>query len=186
MASALLESALMKNHFSLVLVLALAGTACSKQDTPAKDATTAQTEASSGQDNLTDEAKSQKDPNEGNIVLGPKLKALCDMPTANFAFDSDALSTDAQSALNALAECFTTGKAKGRSMRLVGHTDPRGPESYNTALGQRRAASVAKYLATQGLEDDRMESSSRGEDEATGTDDAGWAKDRKVEIFLAD
>lgn len=177
----------MKNHSSLVLVLALAGTACSKQDTaPAKDATTAQTEVSSGDEALSDEVKGQKDPNEGNIVIGPKLKALCEMPTANFAFDSDALSSDAQAALNALAECFTTGKAKGRSMRLVGHTDPRGPDSYNLALGQRRAASVAKYLGDKGLEDDRMESSSRGEDEATGTDEAGWAKDRKVEIVLAD
>ena len=177
----------MKNH-CLVLVLALTGTACSNKDAaPAKDPSTAPTEvASTDEDKLTDEVKADKDPNEGNIVLGPKLKALCDMPTANFDFDSDALSDDARSALNALAECFTTGKAKGRSMRLVGHTDSRGPASYNTALGQRRAASVAKYLGSQGVEEARMESSSRGEDEAFGIDEEGWAKDRKVEIVLAD
>jgi peptidoglycan-associated lipoprotein len=29
-----------------------------------------------------------------------------------------------------------------------------------------------------------METSSKGEFEATGTDDDGWARDRKVEILL--
>ncbi|MBW2527257.1 MAG: OmpA family protein [Deltaproteobacteria bacterium] len=127
-----------------------------------------------------------KDPNRGNIVIGPKIQALCDLPTANFGFDSAALDATAKGALDALATCFVSGKAKGKGMRLVGHADPRGETEYNFGLGQKRAASVASYLQGKGVEEARLETSSRGETEATGTDEEGWARDRKVEIFLAE
>jgi len=94
---------------------------------------------------------------------------------------------DAAAALDALAACFSEGgAAAGEGMRLVGHADPRGTEEYNMALGQRRAGSVAGYLSGKGLGDDKLETSSRGEMDATGTDEATWAEDRKVMIFLAE
>lgn len=127
-----------------------------------------------------------KDPGKGNIVIGPKIQALCKLPTASFAFDSAALNATAKEALNALAACFASGPAKGKDMRLVGHADPRGEVEYNFALGQKRAGSVASYLQNQGLSEDRLLTSSRGETDATGTDEEGWAADRKVEIFLAE
>jgi peptidoglycan-associated lipoprotein len=127
-----------------------------------------------------------KNPDEGNIRLGPKLKELCSMPTARFGFDSANLSPEAGKSLEALAECFVSGPAVGKGMRIVGHTDPRGPEDYNMALGKRRADSVAKHLTKRGVDKSRIASSSMGEQEATGTDDASWEQDRKVQIFLAE
>jgi peptidoglycan-associated lipoprotein len=96
------------------------------------------------------------------------------------------VSADATAALDALARCFISGPLKGKGMRLVGHADPRGEVEYNLALGQQRAGSVSDFIARKGLESGRMATSSRGEFEATGTDEDGWALDRKVEIFLAE
>lgn len=114
------------------------------------------------------------------------VKACGDLPTARFAFDSSDVAADASNALDALARCFISGPLKGKGMKLVGHADPRGETEYNLALGQRRAGSVSDYLGKKGLEGGRMATSSKGEFEATGTDEDGWAKDRKVEILLAE
>jgi peptidoglycan-associated lipoprotein len=114
------------------------------------------------------------------------LKACGGLPTAHFAFDSSAVDPGAAMALDALARCFTSGPLQGRGMRLVGHADSRGEIEYNLALGQRRAGNVAGYLAQRGMPAARMQSTSRGEFEARGTDEVGWAKDRKVDVILAE
>jgi outer membrane protein OmpA-like peptidoglycan-associated protein len=53
-------------------------------------------------------------------------------------------------------------------------------------LGQRRAGNVEQFLTTRNVPATRIESSSRGELSATGTDEASWARDRKVEISMAE
>jgi peptidoglycan-associated lipoprotein len=42
------------------------------------------------------------------------------------------------------------------------------------------------YLTTQGLANKQAETTSRGELDATGTDDTGWSEDRRVDVILAD
>jgi peptidoglycan-associated lipoprotein len=71
-------------------------------------------------------------------------------------------------------------------MLLTGHTDPRGEVEYNLGLGQRRAGSVANYLAGRGMARAHLGATSHGELDATGTDEAGWARDRKVDVTLAE
>jgi peptidoglycan-associated lipoprotein len=115
------------------------------------------------------------------------LKACGDIPTAHFAFDSASIGADAQGALDALARCFVSGPLKGsKGMRLVGHADSRGETEYNLALGQKRAGSVGEYLGTKGLEKSRIQTLSKGAFEATGTDEEGWARDRKVDVTLSE
>jgi peptidoglycan-associated lipoprotein len=151
-----------------------------KTDTevPTSDAPT----ASQGQ-KLGDQ---DNDPGKAGIVIDDRIASLCDIPTAHFDFDSSALSPQARAALDALASCFIDGPAKGKGMRMVGHADPRGTEEYNFGLGQRRAGSVATYITNRGLAESAIETSSRGELDAKGSDEDTWARDRKVEIFLAD
>jgi len=127
-----------------------------------------------------------KNPDQSSIWLDPKVAELCDIPTAQFDFDKSNITDEAGAALDALAACFMDGAAKDQGMRLVGHADPRGTEDYNMALGQRRAGSVAGYLGGKGLGNARLETSSRGELDAKGSDEASWAADRKVEIYLAE
>jgi peptidoglycan-associated lipoprotein len=129
-----------------------------------------------------------KSPTSGSIQIDDKIiKACGDIPTAHFAFDSASIGPDAQASLDALARCFVSGPLKGsKGMRLVGHADPRGEVEYNLALGQKRAGSVGEYLNTKGLEKSRVQTLSKGAFEATGTDEEGWAHDRKVDVTLAE
>ncbi len=121
------------------------------------------------------------------IHIDDKIVKLCgDLPTAHFAFDSAGVEPDAAQALDALARCFVSGPGKGKSLILTGSTDPRGPADYNMSLGGHRAGSVADFLGQKGMEKGRLHTNSNGDLSATGTDEVGWAKDRKVEITLAD
>jgi peptidoglycan-associated lipoprotein len=126
-------------------------------------------------------------PTSGSVHIDERIMKACgDLPSAHFAFDSAAIRAEADTALDALARCFVSGPLKGHGMKLIGHADPRGEHEYNFALGQRRAGSVATYLSGKGLDAAHVQSSSKGDTEATGTDEAGWARDRVVDIFLAD
>ena len=69
-------------------------------------------------------------------------------------------------------------------MRLVGHADPRGDEEYNMVLGGRRADNVKSAIVQAGLHSSKIATTSRGEMDATGTDEAGWEKDRRVDVML--
>ena len=69
-------------------------------------------------------------------------------------------------------------------MRLVGHADPRGDEEYNYVLGQRRADNVRSAVVDAGMAAASIAATSRGEDDASGSDEQGWAKDRRVDIVL--
>jgi len=86
--------------------------------------------------------------------------------------------------LQRIADCFIAGPLKDRQMRLVGRTDPRGDEEYNYILGQRRADNVKGTLLGFGMRGERVSTTSRGENDATGIDDAGWSTDRRVDMLL--
>ena len=129
---------------------------------------------------------SNDNPNQSNLAISDEIRKACGISDAEafFAFDSANVRPQDKAVLKKLADCFSTGPLKGRRMRLVGHADPRGDEEYNRVLGQRRADSVKGAIATAGLDSAKMETTSRGEDDASGTDDNGWAKDRRVDVML--
>ncbi len=58
-------------------------------------------------------------------------------------------------------------------------------DDYNMTLGQSRAASVATYLVHNGMQKEKTESTSRGAMDAIGTDEPTWARDRRVDMILA-
>jgi peptidoglycan-associated lipoprotein len=120
------------------------------------------------------------------VNIDKRIVDPCQLEMPRFDFDSASVSPAAAKALDSLADCFINGKAKGMGMKLVGHADERGETMYNFGLGQRRAGSVGNYLQKKGMAPDKVESSSRGELDATGTDDDGWARDRRVDIMLAE
>ncbi len=76
-------------------------------------------------------------------------------------------------------ECYR-GQGSGVSLLLSGAADPRGTEEYNIALGERRAQAVRSYLVSLGLDGNSVSTTSVGEEMASGTDEAGWARDRNV------
>lgn len=79
---------------------------------------------------------------------------------------------------------FLQRESEGK-ITVVGHTDSRASESYNQGLSERRAASVALYLARQGIDPRRLQVVGRGESEprASNADPAGMQRNRRVEIL---
>jgi peptidoglycan-associated lipoprotein len=78
------------------------------------------------------------------------------------------------------AECIK--RSSGIRAVIVGTTDPRGSEEYNLALGERRAQSAVRYLSALGVDAAHLDSRSTGEEYAAGSDEAGWARDRRADI----
>lgn len=104
----------------------------------------------------------------------------CQLETVYFAFDSSNLESSARDAIAKNAQCIREKSMSG--VRITGHTDPRGTEEYNLALGDRRARSVAQYLTSLGVEGGKLQSTSMGEEMARGEDESGWSRDRRVEF----
>jgi peptidoglycan-associated lipoprotein len=125
-------------------------------------------------------------PTRSNIAIADDIKKACGITDADayFAYDSANVRPQDQAILQKLAACFTSGPLKGRTMRLVGHADPRGDEEYNMVLAGRRADNVKGAIAGAGLDSAKMATTSRGELDATGTDETGWERDRRVDIML--
>jgi peptidoglycan-associated lipoprotein len=95
-----------------------------------------------------------------------------------FGFNLSSINQDGRTSLAKNASCL---KKTGRSIDLIGHADPRGTTEYNMALSDRRAQSVRDYLRQAGIESSRLKPVPRGNLDATGSDESGWAKDRRVD-----
>lgn len=116
---------------------------------------------------------------------GPSLDALKAAADAAgnvfyFEFDSFVLTEQTRAALLAHAEYL---KAAPRSIRLEGHADERGSREYNMALGEKRAAAVKDFLASQGVSS-AVEVVSFGEEQPAekGHAETSWSKNRRVEL----
>lgn len=175
----------MLERSSILLAAAALLAACGSDPKPEPKGA-APTSADAPQKPAPSQKQDTATPSSGSVHIDREILNACgDLPAAHFAFDSTQVDARAAAALDALARCFSSGPLKGRAMAIVGHADPRGEFDYNMALGQRRAGAVAEYLATHGVERSRLAASSRGELEAVGTDEGGWARDRKVDVLLA-
>ena len=125
-----------------------------------------------------------------NLALSGDLVSLCGIKAASltadphFDYNKDALTKSDRDVLDQLATCLTTGPLKGKAVALIGRADPRGTEEYNLGLGSRRATSVGEYLSHLGVAQPQLAVTTRGALDATGTDEAGWAQDRRVDVQL--
>jgi peptidoglycan-associated lipoprotein len=126
------------------------------------------------------------------IAVSPDIAKACGLKATTkagsaptFDYDKDELLPEDRAVLEQIATCLTSGALKGKQVELVGRADPRGTEEYNIGLGSRRANTVSSFLGKLGVGQPQLLSTSRGALEATGTDEEGWKKDRRVDILLA-
>ncbi len=96
-----------------------------------------------------------------------------------FGFDSPNIESTDQEKLRGLAECL---KNTNVPLFLEAHADSRGTEEYNIMLTDRRGNGVKEFLQQLGIDGTRMTVISKGDLEATGTDDASMRNDRRVEF----
>ena len=100
--------------------------------------------------------------------------------TVFFAFDSSALSAEAQPALD--TQVAWLKKHDDVNVIVQGHCDDRGTREYNLALGERRANAVKQYLVSQGIEESRISTISYGKERPAvlGNNEAAWAQNRRA------
>ena len=71
-------------------------------------------------------------------------------------------------------------------IEVAGHTDSSGSDQYNQSLSERRAQSVAGYLGSHGVKQQRLITIGAGEAHPVASNDteAGRAQNRRVEITI--
>jgi outer membrane protein OmpA-like peptidoglycan-associated protein len=110
---------------------------------------------------------------------------LLNMPSGiTFAYDSATVQPQFQPTLNQVAEVLS--QYNQTYIDVYGHTDSTGSDAYNQTLSERRAASVAAYLTSHGVQSARIGTRGFGETQpiASNDTDAGRAANRRVEIKI--
>ncbi len=110
---------------------------------------------------------------------------VLDMPSGiTFAVDSSTVQPAFQTTLNQVAQTLT--QYEKTYVDVLGHTDSTGSDTYNQALSERRASSVANYLSSRGVQQARLATRGYGESQpkASNVDESGRAENRRVEIRL--
>lgn len=103
---------------------------------------------------------------------------------AFFDFDRSELRPDARTALAADADWLK--KYPSVQVLIEGHCDERGTESYNLALGERRAGAANEYLAALGVAPSRVKVVSYGKERpfCTESSEACWQENRRGHLVI--
>lgn len=82
----------------------------------------------------------------------------------------------------------TLNQNPATTVSIIGHTDNTGSDAINRPLSVERAAHTRDYLSTRGVSPTRIVVEGRGESEpiASNDDNAGRARNRRVEIFVSE
>jgi len=110
---------------------------------------------------------------------------LLNIPSGiNFAYNSAAVQPQFQRTLDQVAGVL--GEYNRTYIDVYGHTDSTGSDAYNQGLSERRAAAVADYLATRGVQSARIGTRGFGETQpiASNETEEGRAENRRVEIKI--
>ena len=104
-----------------------------------------------------------------------------------FAFNSDALTPEYRAHLDRLAQVVASPELADMCIRLVGHADSVGPQSYNQVLSDARARRVAAHLAhSSRLPMERISVQGVGETQLLQDYPGTHPVQRRVEILARD
>jgi outer membrane protein OmpA-like peptidoglycan-associated protein len=107
---------------------------------------------------------------------------------ADVSFDTGR--SDIKSNFRPVLERFaqTLNENPASVVTIIGHTDSTGDDSVNQPLSIDRAAHTRDYLAMRGVSPQRVTIEGRGEREpiASNDDSSGRARNRRVEIYVAE
>jgi peptidoglycan-associated lipoprotein len=101
-----------------------------------------------------------------------------------FESDQTDLSAQARATLDKQAQWLM--QYNRYQFTIEGHADERGTREYNIALGARRAQTVRQYLASRGVEANRMRTISYGKERpvAVCNDISCWSQNRRAVTVL--
>jgi len=110
-------------------------------------------EAGEQVDSEFDDASSQT-PDTGDVADSNVANRSFNIAPVYFDFDRSEIRSEFGDVLGAGA---TALKDSGATVVIAGHTDERGSDDYNIALGERRAGAVRKYLYSSDGSDDHRQ-----------------------------
>ena len=124
-------------------------------------------------------ALQQRDPNI--IETADTIRGL--LQPVYFDFDRWNVKAEERAKLQAAKDYLE--KNPQYRLLLEGHCDWRGTSEYNLGLGDHRAAAAKKYLASIGVSPDKLETLSKGSEEAKkNADEAAMSKDRRDDLVI--
>jgi peptidoglycan-associated lipoprotein len=129
----------------------------------------------------TDPTPSASSPSRAEVP--PHSAGAPELAPVLFATDQASLRADARETLKRHARAILEHPEWG-AVTIEGHCDERGSEEYNLALGDRRAASVLRYLSDLGVPTSRLETRTYGEAHpaVAGHDESAWRRNRRAEL----
>lgn len=112
-------------------------------------------------------------------------RAALDKNTVYFDFDRSAIKPSERTKLQEAAKWLKDPANASKRLLLEGHCDWRGTEEYNLGLGDRRANEVKNYLKSLGVDESRVETTSKGDLGAKENSAEGeMSKDRRVNLVI--
>jgi peptidoglycan-associated lipoprotein len=123
-------------------------------------------------------------PGMGGSAIGSAERSTFENEDVLFAYDSSALSPQAQDILRKKSGFLKANP--NVKVTIEGHTDERGTNEYNLALGEARAKSVKAFMVDLGIPTARMATISYGEERplAKGRTEADFAQNRRAHFVI--
>lgn len=179
----------------LALVTIIAFSGCSQKKVATTDQTSAPASSKSGPTDKQAVTDTGKIPTESVTSLDKDSKDTVPayirelqtkLQDIYFAYDKYDLSEEAKQSARLLGDILT--KNKKVRVTIEGHSDERGTNEYNLALGDRRAKVAKEYLIALGIPANRIELISYGEEKpvCTESSEACWAKNRRDHFVLSE
>jgi peptidoglycan-associated lipoprotein len=136
-------------------------------------------ETTEGVDSEFDDAASRTP--ESNVVDTDVANRSFKIAPVYFDFDKYEIRSEFESILRSAAKSLKNSRA---TIVIEGHTDERGSDDYNIALGERRAGAVRKYLYNLGVPMGQMSIVSYGEARpaVSGTGETAWQLNRRAQF----
>ena len=102
-----------------------------------------------------------------------------------FEFDKYDLDSDSRRILQGNAEFLK--RNQDLHVEIQGHSDERGTNNYNIALGERRAQSTKKYLVSQGVDSSNVSVISYGEEKpfCFNSVETCWFQNRRAHFMVS-
>lgn len=175
---------MLKILISTVLILVMFS--CSSTKKVSKQSTVSNESQNTSESDSTAFASKDELTEEERNLLQTILDAIEDVP---FDFDSYNIPSQGLDILkknvDLLNKMLATRK-KYITITIEGHTDDRGSENYNLALGDRRAMTVFSYLIAVGFQQKSLEIISFGEEKpkVNSQSEEAWAANRRVRLVV--
>ncbi len=147
-------------------------------------------EGKMGEETIAKRAPIQEVP----VTPGPGVRAEGDLGAATtegplkdvfFDFDKAILTDEAKKTLGDNMKWLKTNPAA--RIAVEGHSDERGTNEYNLALGEHRAKAIRDYLVAGGIDAKRITTISYGEERpfTLGHDESAWKWNRRGHFVVA-